>query len=363
VRRVVPRIAAAVVAVLGLATLVTAAVVTAQGSGRETVVGRLPTATARIPVITTMPGVLEVIGPQVQIRATTKGSAAPVFLGVGRAADVQAYLAKVSRTEITGVDADRRLTGRPAGSEPALPNPTQVDVWALTAQGTGSAELTWPDQPGRWQLVVASDGTAAAPAQFTLSWSRPRTGFGGVPVLVAIGAALLVGGTTALVGLQWRRPRRPERPHGRRAARAYPYADDPEQRLAPVDGETDRAGPVADPPTEDLFVPHLAAPPLGSSTGGSDQEPTAGVIDRRMAAPGLRPDHPTTQLRRIRVSDPRPERSERTFEQPAPDPGRPDPPADPLSAPLEDPLADPRADSPAEPPARSSAVRWRRGES
>ena len=318
-RHLVPRLVAGLVAVVGLVVLVVAALLAASGSGRETVVGRGPGA-GPAPVLTTAPGMLELIRGGVRIQAGA-GAAGPVFVGIGRAGDVQAYLGQVSRIELTGLSADRRLTSRKQGSEPSLPDPAEADIWAVSARGKGPVQLAWPQQPGRWQLLVAADGSTTAPAQVSLSWTRDRS-VGGLPALVGTGLLLLVGGLGALLVL-WLRPGGSELVAGRSGRRSrtgsaapYPYQDDvPDPDLfTPV-------GPQAAPPDADPAPPQPVPPalptrvPLPSSMLAGAE----GVIDRRMATPGLAPDHPTTQLRRVQVPEP-----------PAAEPGPPDPgPPDP----------------------------------
>ena len=313
-RHLVPRLVAGLVAVVGLVVLVAAAVLAASGSGRETVVGRGPGA-GPATVLTTAPGMLELIRGGVRIEAGAGGSG-PVFVGIGRADDVQAYLGQVSRIEITGMSADRRLTSRKQGSEPSLPDPAEADIWAVSAHGKGSVQLAWPQQPGRWQLLVAADGSTAAPAQLRLSWTRDRSA-GGVPALVGTGSLLLVAGLGALLVL-WLRPSGSGLIRGRSGRRSrtgsadpYPYQEDvPDPDLfTPVGPQV--ALPDADPALPQPVTSAWPTPvPLPSTMlPGAD-----GVIDRRMATPGLAPDHPTTQLRQVQVTA-----------QSQPDPDQPDP--------------------------------------
>jgi hypothetical protein len=163
-----------------------------------------PSATSRAtlvspgqPVITTAVGVLGLDGPRVRVHATD-GGGRPVFLGIGRAADVDAYLARAARLEVTGTDGDGRLLVDRLGTEPSVPDPAGVDVWVTSARGTGSADLAWPDAPGQWRLLIATDGSARAPGNLSLTWSG-REVHNRAPVLAAIGLGLLVAGSAGLV--------------------------------------------------------------------------------------------------------------------------------------------------------------------
>jgi hypothetical protein len=148
-----------------------------------------------------------------------------VFVGVGRADDVAAYLGDAARTEVTGVRDGQGVVTR-QGSEASLPEPAGVDVWALSATGRGTATLTWPQAPGRWRVVAAVDG-ATPPTEVVLTWQRARTS-SAAPALFAVGGLLLalglVGGWAARRSL--------------RAAPANVPVPGPERVAAPV--------PVAD---------------------------------------------------------------------------------------------------------------------
>jgi hypothetical protein len=212
----VARLLAALVAVAGLLLLVTGILRATVLEPPTTAVGRVDGATGVV-AVATAPGGLDLDGPSVRIDATAPSGGA-VFVGVGREADVEAYLAQAARTEVTGV-ADGRTTTERRGVETSLPPPTAVDVWAVSASGLGSASLTWPDAPGRWRAVVTTDGTAT-PQQVAFTWQLgPRADR--VPALVATGLVLLVGG---LVGLVLTRPGGPLAPRasgtGGPAARA-----------------------------------------------------------------------------------------------------------------------------------------------
>ncbi|HVN11429.1 MAG TPA: hypothetical protein VMT69_05010 [Kineosporiaceae bacterium] len=167
---------------------------------------------AGMPIVATTPEALALDGPSVHADVRAADPSRTVFVGVGAADDVEAYLAGAARTEVTGVRGDRATLIR-RGSDASLPDPAGVDVWALSSTGRGIAGLTWPQPPGRWRLVAAVDG-ATPPTEVVLSWQRDR-GSSSVPVVVAVGVLLLVLG---LVGVRATRgrpstpPRRPAEP-------------------------------------------------------------------------------------------------------------------------------------------------------
>ena len=196
-RRPVPQLVAAAVALVG-ALLVLA------GGLQATVfapaaVTRANLLAPRPPVVTTAVGVLGLEGPRLEVVASSGTSRRPVFVGIGRAHDVDAYLAQVSRLEVTG-DGDGKLLTKRVGDQASLPDPAGVDVWVVSARGPGSASLVWPNAPGQWRLVVATDGAAPAADELSFSWSG-RERHTAAPALIAIGLVLIVAGLITLVML------------------------------------------------------------------------------------------------------------------------------------------------------------------
>jgi hypothetical protein len=199
-RRLLPLLGAAVVTAVGLAGLICGIMLATTLAPPTRTIGRVPG--AGTPVVDTAAGVLDLDGSRVEVSATT-ASGGPVFIGVARADDVTAYLADVSRAEITRVTDDGELTTVRAGTQASLPDPSGVDIWAARTSGTGKTSLAWPDTAGTWRLVVAGDGTTAAPQQINLVWSRVyHTNI--APAVITVGALLLVGGLVGLVVLRGR---------------------------------------------------------------------------------------------------------------------------------------------------------------
>jgi hypothetical protein len=202
-RHLVPRLAAAVVALTGLLLALVGVLMATTFAPESTTTGRV-SGLDGVPVVATTPGMLGLDGPQVKVQVVA-GPDRPVFLGVGRAADVDAYLGDVARLELTGLRADGVLTTERAGSAESLPDPAQVDVWATRVRGEGAVVLTLPDEPGRWRLVAATDGTSAGPDALTMTWLRPDEA-SAAPALVALGVLLLVAGAVTF-GVLWSRAR------------------------------------------------------------------------------------------------------------------------------------------------------------
>lgn len=171
-------------------------------------------------VVVTMPGVLDAVDPSVTIRATAEDDE-QVVLAIGRTAEVEAWLADAEHLRVSGLSSWEELTteiitaeepdttDEPATDEPAtedeaedteaggLPDPAGSDLWVAETVGTGTAELTWTDSPGRWSLVAATDGTGPAPL-VELEWGRQMTTPWLVPGIV-LGTGVLVVGVVLIV--------------------------------------------------------------------------------------------------------------------------------------------------------------------
>jgi hypothetical protein len=206
-RRLVPRVVAAAVALVGALVTALGALLATSWAPDQQVTARLD-GTGQQPVITSQIGLLRLEGPRVQVQASAPGK--PIFLGIGRAKDVEAYLGKVTRLDLAGHDGTGRLLAETAGSEPSVPDPAGVDVWTVSTRTQNSASLVWPDTPGQWRLVAATDGTAGAPTSIDLTWTSERA-TSAAPALIAVGILLFVGGAVTLAML-WSRASLDNRP-------------------------------------------------------------------------------------------------------------------------------------------------------
>jgi hypothetical protein len=199
-RRVPARLAAFAVALVGALLLLAAlARITVWATPAHTVV-RVAGQSGK-PIVVTTPAALALDGPSVRVSVRAAHPTEDVFVGIGRASDVEAYLGNVARTEVTGVRGSDAVQTS-AGSEAALPEPAGVDVWALAMTGRGSASLVWPRADGSWRMVAAVDG-ATPPAEVVIDWQRQR-GSALTPALFGVGGLLLVLG---LVGVRATRGR------------------------------------------------------------------------------------------------------------------------------------------------------------
>jgi hypothetical protein len=121
-----------------------------------------------------------------------------LFVGIGPADDVAAFLDGVAFERIVRIDPDGpfRLEEEP-GTRAAAP-PAEGTWWSASAEGT-HATMTWPVAPGSWALVVMrGDGEPAIDAEVAARLTVPGAGPAGL-VLAAAAVALLVGGAALTI--------------------------------------------------------------------------------------------------------------------------------------------------------------------
>ncbi|MCQ1952924.1 MULTISPECIES: hypothetical protein [Arthrobacter] len=124
----------------------------------------------------------------------TVRSDAPFTLAVGRANDVQAWVADAAATRLSPGDGNSDLTVGTDKTGKTAPNPAGSDLWVIEESGEGELSYDW-EAPGEgdWRMLLATDGTAAAPTDVTLTWANDATRPFAVPLIV-IGALLAVLG-------------------------------------------------------------------------------------------------------------------------------------------------------------------------
>jgi hypothetical protein len=126
----------------------------------------------------------------------------PVFVGVARTSDVEAYLAGSSRATLAEIEVDpfSASYNETAGDvQPAAP--ASQPFWTASSEGTGTQTLTWDVDGGSWSVVVMNaDGSpgvntkvsAGADVPFVddVAWGVTISGL----LMFGVGGALLAGG-------------------------------------------------------------------------------------------------------------------------------------------------------------------------
>lgn len=137
-----------------------------------------------------------------------------VFASYGRTADVKAWLADVPYTAVT-VDGEGVV--QTSAVQPSVTpvssgrSPVDSDLWLDEYEQTGTLSTTL-QLPSDMSVLIASDGTAPAPANVSVTWpidnSTPLSG----PLIVGGGIVLLIGLVLYVLGIRHvRRQRRPRR--------------------------------------------------------------------------------------------------------------------------------------------------------
>lgn len=133
---------------------------------------------------------LEVTGP----------TGTPLFVGIGPAADVDAYLAGVAHDQVIASTSSTPAYRRTDGQSVIGP-PIEQSFWVESVTGDGAQQLDWTATSGGWAVVlmnadgspgVAADATVGAKAGFVLPLAVILLGLGAATIAVA--ALLIVFG-------------------------------------------------------------------------------------------------------------------------------------------------------------------------
>jgi hypothetical protein len=118
----------------------------------------------------------------------------PVFVGVGREADVAAYLDGVAWDEVTDFETAPFAVETELHAGTLTPGaPAAQPIWAATAQGTGEQTLDWAAEPGEWSIVVMNADGSASVATSTAVGAK-------VPLVFDVGLGLAIGGGVLMAG-------------------------------------------------------------------------------------------------------------------------------------------------------------------
>jgi hypothetical protein len=144
---------------------------------------------------------------KVRIRVTPVSSGSPLFVGIGRSAEVDRYLAGVDHTVISEFwrDEVESVAGGPARSAPATQH-----FWVASDSGPGPRTVVWDPKDGAWTVVVMNaDGSSGIAVGADLG-ARISAVLWIAVGLLAAGGVFVLGGALLIAGAI----------RGRRAARA-----------------------------------------------------------------------------------------------------------------------------------------------
>lgn len=123
----------------------------------------------------------------VRLRVTPAGPGRSVFVAIGPADRVSAYLSGVPYTAVTGAGTGHVATHSGA-ARPAPPR--AAGIWAVEAAGTGTQTLVWTARSGDWMAVAMNPGGSAG---LTV---RADAGVS-APGLFRLAVELIIGGVLA----------------------------------------------------------------------------------------------------------------------------------------------------------------------
>ena len=132
----------------------------------------------------------------------------PVFVGVAKTSQVDAYLRGVAQDQMTDFEVDPFSVDYERRAGTAVPAaPGSRSFWASRTSGSGRQTLTWPVEKGDWAVVIMNaDGSAGVQAGVSVG---AKAGFlvwlgGG---LLALGALFAAWAATIYLGLRRGRSR------------------------------------------------------------------------------------------------------------------------------------------------------------
>jgi hypothetical protein len=136
----------------------------------------------------------------------------PVFAGIARTGDVDAYLRGSAHETLTDIDVDPfepSFEQAPGSGTPS--RPADQRFWAATSDG--SKPLDWKVKDGTWSVVVMNaDGSANVDARVSAGASLPWLDELQLAAWIAVAVLLALGGGLLASGLR-RRPQ-PSAPAG-----------------------------------------------------------------------------------------------------------------------------------------------------
>ncbi|MEE2568408.1 hypothetical protein V1638_03210 [Pseudarthrobacter sp. J64] len=122
------------------------------------------------------------------------------LLAVGRPGDVDAWVGGTSHNTVNGVSEDQKsLQVEHTEGEATSPSPAGSDLWVSSENANGQLDYTWTaPADGEWTLLLAKDGTAAAPTEVSMTFPNDTATPWAIPLIV-IGSLVLLAGLALLV--------------------------------------------------------------------------------------------------------------------------------------------------------------------
>jgi hypothetical protein len=212
---------------------------------------------------------VRVSGSGVTIRVNARNTSAPVFLGIGPAAQVNSYLAGAPVENVTDINfSPFRLTTQQVQGTVRPAAPADQSFWVAQASGVRPS-LTWKITDGNYRLVIMNaDASSGVRLDARVGVTAGILGGLGLGLLIG-GIVVALGGIALLVwGIRSRR-----RPPPSAAVPAYPSGYGPTggapSGWSPSGGSTPPP-PGSQPPASPYQPPGSPTQPGGTPSGGPD---------------------------------------------------------------------------------------------
>jgi hypothetical protein len=124
----------------------------------------------------------------------------PLFVGIGRRADVDRYLVGVAHSNIEDVDYgpfDVSYSTQPGSTIPA--RPAAQSFWETSSTGAGRQTVSWKVRRGSWRVVVMNADGSQGVATDAKVGATVHGALVLVIVGVALGVAFLAGGAALVL--------------------------------------------------------------------------------------------------------------------------------------------------------------------
>jgi Domain of unknown function (DUF4389) len=142
--------------------------------------------------------VLDQLDVDIRVRMTPASSDQAIFVGIARERDVDDYLRGVAFDEAIDVRDGGRVVLRPRAGTDTVAPPGEQTFWTQSATGTGTQELVWEAESGRWAAVVMNaDASPGVDVDVEVGARAPFV----VPIAITmlVVGALLMAGAVALI--------------------------------------------------------------------------------------------------------------------------------------------------------------------
>lgn len=164
------------------------------------------------------------VDPDDAIEYTVRGDG-EFTLMYGQLRDIEAWIGDAAHNRIDGVDTDVDRGEDPVVNvthvegETELPNPVGSDLWLATQEVNDEVTQRWAQHDaGEWAILIAADGTVAAPTDFGVSWVNVEPDSPLITPLMIVGIVLILVGIALFIWRFLEFRRRAKRTSGRRAA-------------------------------------------------------------------------------------------------------------------------------------------------